>query len=360
MNIQSDIFEMRTLERRSGREYWTNSIENSAGSGDIVRQAADYLKTLDAQPVSIRLIGNQDSAAQADQLIRLAANEMGCPPLMMTQASSSPLQIQVHAVSGMRSEPLYFEDALIGRMFEDDFAAYYMLSMVSDSLDQSNYVQAKGVFEKAYKILTSLGMDFSHAVRTWLYAADILSWYDELNRARNEFFEFHGIYDKLVPASTGIGIDNPAQAALTAQLLAVKPKSDDVRIEAADSPLQNPALDYKSSFSRGVKVLAPDHRRLSVSGTASIDAAGETIHVDDAAAQVDLTMRVVGGILEKAGMEWADAVSSLVYFKRLEYVRLFDDYCRTHNITLPHVKIHADVCRDDLLFELELDAVKKA
>jgi len=361
METKSGIFKTRTLERGGHREFWINSVENVADSS-IIQNAVDYLKTLNAKAASFRLFGNRTDVEQACRFLGALPDENLCPALAMIEKDNtpSPLRIQIHAVAQMRSEPLYFEDALVGRSFEDDSAAYYKLTILPESLQDSKYAQTKEIFEKAHNILASFGLGFSNTIRTWLYAADILSWYDELNRARNEFFTAHGIYGKLVPASTGIGMDNPTGAALAIQVLAVAVKSNEVRIQAAQSPLQNPALDYKSSFSRGVQLFAPDHQRLSVSGTASIDKDGKTAFVDDAAAQTDLTMRVVQGILDKAQMNWSDAVSGLVYFKHAKDFGLFDAYCRKHEIALPHVKICADVCRDDLLFELELDAVKQS
>ena len=67
---------------------------------------------------------------------------------------------------------------------------------------------------------------------------------------------------------------------------------------AVPSPLQCPALDYGSSFSRAVELVAGDHRRLFVSGTASISPEGHTLHVGDVDAQVARTMEVVEAMLE--------------------------------------------------------------
>jgi enamine deaminase RidA (YjgF/YER057c/UK114 family) len=361
MDTKSDTFETRILDRGGRKEYWINSIENCGRGGSVIQNAIDHLKTLGAKAVSIRLFGNRTDVEQACRFVRSLLEENVCPVLAMIEKDNAPLplRVQIYAVAGMRSEPLYYDDTLVGRLFEDDAVRYIMLTIFPDSPDESSYTQAKRTFEKAHTILASFGLGFSNTIRTWLYAADILSWYGELNRARNEFFTTHGIYDKLVPASTGIGLANPAGAALAMQVLAVAAKSNEVRIQAAQSPLQNPALDYKSAFSRGVQVFAPDHQRLTISGTASIDKNGRTAFVGDTAAQVDLTMRVVSAILDKAKMKWSDAVSGLVYFKHANDFGLFDAYCTEHEITLPHIKICADVCRDDLLFELELDAVKR-
>jgi hypothetical protein len=71
-------------------------------------------------------------------------------------------------------------------------------------------------------------------------------------------------------------------------------------------------------------------------------------------------MRVIKAVLDEAAMDWSDAVSSIAYFKHRRDFRLFDDYCRKHSLKLPHIKVQADVCREDLLFEMELEAVKTA
>lgn len=47
-------------------------------------------------------------------------------------------------------------------------------------------------------------MDFSHVIRTWFYNNRLLDWYEEFNRARDTFFESRGVFDRLVPASTGL------------------------------------------------------------------------------------------------------------------------------------------------------------
>jgi enamine deaminase RidA (YjgF/YER057c/UK114 family) len=190
-----------------------------------------------------------------------------------------------------------------------------------------------------------------------LFAHDILSWYGKLNEIRNTFFNEQGIFDKLVPASTGIGVNNYNNAAITAELLAVQPLQETVCVNKVISPMQCEALDYKSSFSRATLVKSPDHQRMYISGTASISPEGHTVHLNDTTKQIELTMHITEALIRNGGMNWRDTVRSLVYFKDSSEFGLFDDYCRSAGILLPHVKIHADVCRDDLLFEIELDLI---
>ena len=349
-----------SLDRTGRREYWT-TITNGCNVAEAVKKSIEYLKSRSAQAVSMRLFADEKDLNEASVLLNPTIDEMGSPPLRITQNNpigSNRIAIQIHAVSGMNSTPLYFEDVCVGRRFEDADAKYYMLNVLSGDTEQSKYIQTKEVFEKIHQMLSSFGLSFSNTIRTWLYASDILSWYDDLNRARNDFFTDHGIYDRIVPASTGIGVDNADHRSLAIQCLASEPISSQIKIMPTHSPLQSSAMDYKSSFSRGISILSSDYHRLSVSGTASIDKNGNTVNIGDTAAQIDLTMRVVEAILKDAEMDWSDAVSSLVYFKHNSDIELFDRYCSDRGISFPHVRVRADVCRDDLLFEVELDAVK--
>jgi enamine deaminase RidA (YjgF/YER057c/UK114 family) len=148
---------------------------------------------------------------------------------------------------------------------------------------------------------------------------------------------------------------------VVADLLAMQPKRPEVRCFAVPSPLQCPALEYGSSFSRAVEVAIPGQRRLYISGTASIHPDGRTAHVGDAEAQVALTMEVVAAILQSRGMDWTDTVRGIGYFKHMADAPLLDAWCAVRGLAgWPVIAAKNDICRDDLLFELELDAIRLA
>jgi enamine deaminase RidA (YjgF/YER057c/UK114 family) len=266
---------------------------------------------------------------------------------------------QAYAITGAY-KPLVFEGKIVGAVYEDDDAEYCLIGdLIPDDLTVSREEQTRNVFLKMNRILKSVGMDFLNVVRTWMYLEELLKWYDEFNVVRTEFFEKHGVFDNLVPASTGIGVCNPFGAALITDLFAVKPKTDRVKIFEVESPLQCSATDYRSSFARAVEVALPDHRSLYVSGTASIEPGGKTVHLDDVKKQIDLTMEVAEAILKGRDMGWEDTVRGIAYFKDIKNVPLFTKYCKDHNLPkMPFALSHSDVCRDDLLFEIELDAIK--
>ncbi|MBL7076249.1 MAG: translation initiation inhibitor [Kiritimatiellae bacterium] len=270
------------------------------------------------------------------------------------------LAMQLLAISGADAAPVFLDGKPIGSVYGDEDARYcYLGGIIPADVTASREEQARSVFERMGEALESIGMKSTDIVRTWLYLDRLLDWYDPFNTVRTTWFNEQGIFDHMVPASTGIGAANPFGAALTAGLIAVQPLSDAAKIEPVASPLQCPALDYSSSFSRAVEIGVHDHRTLYISGTASIDPDGNSVHLGDAEQQVDLTMRVVAAILESRGMSWNDAVRGIAYFKNITQDKpIYDAYCKANNIpNFPLAISHADVCRDDLLFEIEVDAV---
>lgn len=245
---------------------------------------------------------------------------------------------------------------------EDDHARWAFVSGVAPAaLWAPAPVQALEAFERAEAALRLAGLDFRHVFRTWVFVDDILGWYDELNQARTSFYRERRVFEGLVPASTGIGAANPVGAAIALDLLAVAPKDDCVSVKRLASPLQCPALDYGSSFSRAVEITEPGLRRVLVSGTASIAADGTTAHVGDVCAQTDLTLDVVEAILRSSGMDWPDVTRAVAYFRRAEDSPVLEDrWSSRGGPDLPVIVTESVICRDELLFEIEVDAAQQA
>jgi hypothetical protein len=82
--------------------------------------------------------------------------------------------------------------------------------------------------------------------------------------------------------------------------------------------------------------------------------------VDDVEKQVALTMDVVAGILESRDMSWADVNRGVAFFRHEKDIPKLAEYCAAHHLPdFPVVVARNTICRDDLLFELEVDAVKR-
>lgn len=217
--------------------------------------------------------------------------------------------------------------------------------------------QTRNCFERIEKAVAHAGMTFKQVARTWFFNHRILEWYGEFNMVRTLFFGVHGIDP--MPASTGVGMPNAAGAALSCAALAIRPLREGVTVREVLSPEQCSAMDYKSSFSRAMALDTPDRLDLWISGTASIAPCGATQFVDNVDKQVDRTLEVVEALLRAERMDWSHITRAVGYFKHAADVARFEAIARTRSIPpFPIVFAHADICRDDLLFELEADAVK--
>jgi enamine deaminase RidA (YjgF/YER057c/UK114 family) len=281
--------------------------------------------------------------------------EIKAPETALLLAEGAPGGVQIRTLSGVVSTPLYHGGRIIGSFFEDADAKYCILGDIQpgDST-ASPGEQTTDVMETIRKSLLSAGMDFQNVVRTWFYNDRILDWYAEFNRARSAFFQEHGI--TAIPASTGIGVANRAGAALVAKAIAVAPKNGHATIRRVESPLQCEASAYGSAFSRALEVADRAARVLYVSGTASIEANGDTAHVGNATKQIAKTMEVVEAILERNGMSLGETVRAIGYFRHREHIPLWEEYCRGRELApMPIILTECEVCRANLLFEIELD-----
>lgn len=267
---------------------------------------------------------------------------------------------QIVAISGTEITPVTLNGRTLGYVYEDADARYCRLSgILPEDVTATQAAQTRSVFETIRRAFAAHGFIPTDLVRTWIYLDHLLDWYDTFNPVRTAFFHETGIFDSRIPASTGIGAGNASGSAIVIDALAIQPKHAGVRIFPVISPLQNPPTEYRSSFSRAMELAFPDHRIIQVSGTASIDAAGHTIHEGDVEQQIRTTLAVIHAILTSRGMDWNDLFRGIAYFKDIKDLPLYRRIEAELGIPPYSQAIsHADVCRGDLLFELEVDAIQ--
>jgi len=82
----------------------------------------------------------------------------------------------------------------------------------------------------------------------------------------------------------------------------------------------NEAFDYAkpSSFSRGLRLDIKGVTILLISGTASIDENGKTVHEGDFRAQTIRTYQNITGLLAAEGATWKDVVRTTCYLRDIE------------------------------------------
>src|SRR5690348_3889317 len=80
----------------------------------------------------------------------------------------------------------------------------------------------------------------------------------------------------------------------------------------------NEAYSYGSAFSRGLRIDLNGLSILLISGTASIDEYGNTVHVGDLRAQTRRTFSNITGLLAAEGATWKDIVRTTCYLRDIE------------------------------------------
>lgn len=268
--------------------------------------------------------------------------------------------VYIYAISGLELKRLYIKKDVVATFFQTDDADFCYLGGLKSEKHLSPYEQTLSILNQADEILNSVNLKYDNTIRTWFYLDEILEWYNDFNKARTLFFNKHNIFNKLVPASTGISGKNETGSALSLELNAVKPKNSTFTIERVSSPLQCSAENYGSSFSRAVKFSDGDFSFLTVSGTASINEKGETIYIDDIKKQIEQSFRVLMAIMESKKFKAEDMVRAYAYCKDKKYYRDFLDYISSYSdLPLSIICAENKICRQDLLFEIEMDFIQK-
>ncbi len=269
--------------------------------------------------------------------------------------------VQIHAVSSSsRPEAVILEQTPCGRTFRVPGRAYLTLSNVSAQQATQAGKQAQAMLEKAEAALKQSGADFLSVSRTWMWLADILSWYGEFNHVRNKFFTERGLVGEgnrqSMPASTGIGLGPASGGSCAMDLTAVLEPADSIQfLEAVGK--QQCAFEYGSAFSRASKATTPAGETVFVSGTASIDASGTTTNIGDAKGQIHTTIENVRAVLRDMHCADEDVVQVVAYCKTTEVAKIFNE--SKGNLSWPWITVICDICRDELLFEIEATAMPR-
>ena len=119
-----------------------------------------------------------------------------------------------------------------------------------------------------------------------------------------------------------------------------------------------------SSFARGMRIDLGEITILLISGTASIDEHGVSVHIGDFRAQMRRTLSNITGLLESEGCTWHDIVRTTCYLRDID--RDYDTFNEERTQfykeqgldPLPaSTGIQAHLCRPELLIEIEAIAM---
>lgn len=362
--------------------------------GDLYEQAADALRTIEAvmhdegkpgsivhQAVFVKDIEQVETCRQiihdfyGDELP--ATSYIPQPP-----CEGKELSIEALGVSCPRGDVQirrYCEKLVVTS--HSGMSWIHAANLFPDTQVGGVYDRSLVAFEKMSQMLAKCEIRYDQVIRTWLYLGDIVGpeadtqRYKELNRARTDFYEHFtfgqnctpaGWQRAVYPASTGIGTSGKG---IMMSCIALDNSRSDLLLVPLENPQQTAAFDYGSHYSprspkfcRAMAVAAGDSATIFVSGTASITQS-ETRHVGDVEGQTDLTLDNIEALISEGnfcrhnvpglGATLDDLALVRVYIKRQEDFEKCRAVCRKRLGELPTVYAVADVCRPELLVEIE-------
>ena len=292
------------------------------------------------------------------------------------------LAIEAWALGGPGVE-IQFPQPDVVTIEYDDLRWIHTGGIAETASDSAAYGQGAHAFGEAAQRLQDAGATFQDVVRAWLYMGSITACddesgverYRELNRARTDFFteqesqgllQIHRDGRNYYPACTGIGMHGQD---LTVSCMTLQSDRDDVQLLPLENPNQTSAFNYSQEFSakspkfsRAMAVIIGDYVTTWISGTASI-VDSETVHVGDAAGQTEQTIDNIQNLISRqnfehhgvrnAGVRLEDLAKVRVYVKRTEDYETCRAVCERRFGPIPTIYAIADVCRSNLLVEIE-------
>ena len=135
-------------------------------------------------------------------------------------------------------------------------------------------------------------------------------------------------------------------------------------------PISNPSVlneayhyPKPSAFSRGMRFELTNEAILFISGTASVNECGETVHAGDFRAQCYRMYENVTALLAQEGAGWHDVAKTTIYIADMRNYAEFNevrcDFLDSHGIH-PYPAstcVEARICRPDLMIEMDVIAI---
>ncbi len=361
-------------------------------AGPTIDQAWEAVSTIRAilrqQPVSMQVTSQTVFLRHAEDLEpcrRLfeayfgdhvpATNFIVQPP-----CGGQALAIEAWALGGEQTR-VEFPRPHVVRVVYDGLQWTHVSGITPTAASTTAYAEAYEVFQRMADHLAEFGASFNDVARVWLYQGSITELedsterYRELNRARSDFFtaeeaagrlQVHRAGANFYPASTGIGM---AGEGLAASCLTLQTDRDDVRLVPLENPNQTSSFDYapkfskkSPKFSRAMAFVNGDYVTTWVSGTASI-VDSETVHLGDVEKQTEQTINNIESLISEdnfrrhgvsdAGARLVDLAKVRVYIKHREDYEKCRAICERRFGGVPAIYAEADVCRSNLLVEIE-------
>ncbi len=324
----------------------------------ILERFSDIRRDLKASPVFKRYFLS-DAANQADELINyeLETPEYAVSIVQQAPINGTKVALWCYLMTGVKTK------VNPSGLYEVSHGSYRHL------WSGTNTNLSTGSESQTTRLLNDYIMQLLHenctleanCMRTWFFINDIDNHYHGVVKARNDIFYTQNLTpDTHFVASTGIGGRQAnAKALVTHDNYAVSGiKPEQVRYLYATDHL-NRTSEYGVSFERGTAIDYGDRRHVFISGTASINNKGEVVHPGDVRKQCERMWENVEALLSEADCTFDDVKEIVCYLRdTADGAVIREMFRRKFASHIPHLIVHAAVCRPGWLIEMECIAVK--
>lgn len=264
---------------------------------------------------------------------------------------------------------------------------YWFAGIEGNSAGNTIAEKANDAFSQLLTTFLKLGIGFNQIVRQWNYVEQIFEFeqidsrlrqnYQLFNEARGEYYSRYRTVSDF-PAATGIGVDFNG---VTIECTAVT-SDENLKTVAICNPKQLNSYKYGQTvlkgepqknttgnkppqFERARLMTNGQTSRLFISGTASI-VGQETIGLNDVEKQTHVTIENIDLLASEINLR-SHYPELAVFPDKYAYVRVYVKnevdipsvkvICQKHFGEVPMTFVKADICRADLLVEIEAEKI---
>jgi enamine deaminase RidA (YjgF/YER057c/UK114 family) len=312
------------------------------------------------------------------------------PTSIIAQAHANEIEVAMEITLAINNDPkIEIENKSVGNINykvirNSDFTEVFACGLTSSDLSIDISKQTEIAFTKMKEILDNENLDFSNVVRQWNYIEDILRIGGENSKSQQNYQIFNDVRTKYYkraefvngyPAATGIGMDT---GGVLIDFIASS-RDKNISVNSIKNPRQTDAHLYSKKvligdenakktspkFERAKVVSSQNSGEIYISGTAAIR--GErTVEEQEIVSQVQTTIGNINELisinnLKKNGVSLFDKqvmISSLrVYVRYEQDINKVADVCKQYFPKIPTLYLIADICRNNLLVEIEGKAI---
>ena len=356
-------------------------------------QLVSLFNVFEQKGTTVRLVffgnpSNNDNYLSNLQLIKQSVNQnFGDEPPVFSYVAQPPLEgnhlvmevFEIIPASGTKVFYRQIKD-IPYVIVESPKAKKLLLGGVrADSLDLSVRKQSDVIFSKLEEILSFEKMPVSSIIRQWNYIEQIVKTadghqnYQDFNESRTRFYN-KTTWENSYPAATGVGT---SCAGVMVDMEALHSIGPDLKIIPLNNSLQVPAHAYSSTvlsgdendntsqkttpkFERAKLILSSKNGFIYISGTAAIrgESSLENTGIEE---QIRITIENIEHLISKDTLAGTGikSIDDAVLFSLRIYLKdemFFDQAKKIINEKyngLPAVFLKGDVCREELLVEIE-------